>query len=374
MPCPPVPSIVRRSAYVLLAISTAVSAFAGDSTGSESGRGFVGAPFAKYAPETGFAGGAVGLYYFRPGGDTGSAARPSSVSGGVTYTQKKQISTGVDYDFYFGGGLYHWSGGFDYKKIPFDFYGVGNGSPKDPVDNYTPLWRGGDAEFTRNLARTDEGEGLNAGIAAEIRDDRILASDPGGSIAAGSVPGSRGGLSSGAGFVAMYDTRDNIFSSRTGEYVKLKAMLYGHASGSSFNFNRYDLDARKFFPVFGSHTVALQGLVELVRGVEPFYTMAELGGDVNTRGYFQGRFRDNDMAVVQAEYRLPLFWRFAFATFVSAGEVAGTLDRFTTPGIKYSAGAGIRFIVVEDERLGVRLDFGSGRDSSELYFSILEAF
>jgi outer membrane protein assembly factor BamA len=364
--------LARCVTIALLALSAAGPLFGEDTT--KSGTGWVGAPFAKYSPETGFAAGAVGLYYVRLGTDTGSLSRPSSISGGVTYTQKKQISTGVDYDFYFGGGLYHWSGGFDYKKIPFDFYGVGNGSPKDPVDNYTPLWRGGDAEFTRNFARTDEGEGLNAGVAAEIRDDRILASDPGGSIASGSVPGARGGLSSGVGIVAMYDTRDNIFSSRTGEYVKLKSMFYGNATGSTFKFNRYDIDVRKFFPVFDSHTIALQGLVELVRGAEPFYTMAQLGGDVNTRGYFQGRFRDNDMAVLQAEYRLPLFWRFGLAAFAAAGEVAGTLDGFKASGVKYSAGAGIRFLVVQDERLGVRLDFGTGRDSSELYFSILEAF
>ncbi len=349
-------------------------AFAGDTTRSGPADGFVGAPFAKYAPETGFAGGAVGLYYFRIGADTGALARPSSASGGVTYTQKKQISTGVDYDFYFAGGTYHWSGGFDYKRIPFDFYGVGNGSPRDPVDNYTPLWRGGDAEITRNFERTTEGDGLDAGVAVEIRDDRILASDPGGAIAAGTVPGARGGLSSGAGIVAMYDTRDNIFSTRTGAYLKFKSMFYGRETGSTFMFNRYDIDARDFIPVFGSHTIALQGLVELVRGNEPFYTMAQLGGDVNTRGYFQGRFRDNDMAVLQAEYRLPLFWRLALAAFAAAGEVAGTTNNFTAAGVKYSAGAGIRFLVVQDERLGVRLDLGAGKDSSEVYFSILEAF
>jgi outer membrane protein assembly factor BamA len=372
----------RNALYVLgLTVTSAFStlpfaaqASPGDTTKSESGYGFVGAPFAKYSPETGFAGGAVGLYYFRLGTDTTGAARPSNVSGGITYTQKKQISTGIDYDFYFSGGLYHWSGGFDYKRIPFDFYGVGDANPKDPMDNYTPLWRGGDAEFTRNFVHTADGEGLNAGVAAEIRDDRILSSSPGGSIALGSVPGARGGLSSGGGIVAMYDTRDNIFSTHTGIYAKFKSMLYGHATGSSFAFNRYDIDLRKFIPVFETHTIALQALVELVRGTEPFYTMAQLGGDVNTRGYFQGRFRDNDMAVLQAEYRLPLFWRFGFAAFGSAGEVAGSLDRFNMSGVKYSIGAGIRFLVVQGERLGVRLDFGAGSDSSEVYFSILEAF
>jgi len=54
--------------------------------------------------------------------------------------------------------------------------------------------------------------------------------------------------------------------------------------------------------------------------------------------------------------------------------VAGTLDEFEASGVIYSVGAGIRFLVVPDERLGVRLDYGAGRESSEVYFSILEAF
>ena len=334
------PRAARARSFALFALSLSFTAAArpDDSTDARSGSGFVGAPFAKYSPETGFAGGIVGLYFFRLGGDTTSDARPSSVSGGVTYTQKKQISTGIDYDFYFSGGLFHWSGGFDYKRIPFDFYGVGNRSPKAPVDTYTPLWRGGDFEVTRNLVRTAEGEGMNVGVAGEIRDDRMLSSNPGGPLSAGTIPGSRGGLSSGFGFLLMQDTRDNTFSTLSGDYVKFKAMYYGNASGSSFKFNRYDIDVRKFITLGGKHTLALQGLVELVKGAEPFYTMAGLGGDVNTRGYFQGRFRDNDMLVLQAEYRVPLIWRFAFAAFGSAGEVAGSTGGFTTGGVKVSAG------------------------------------
>lgn len=339
-------------------------------------QGVVGAPYVKYSPETGLAGGVVALYYLHISTDSakGSEDRPSSISGGATYTQKKQISTGIDYDFYFADGIYHLSGGFDYKRIPYDFYGVGNRNPTDPIDSYTPLWRGGDAEFTRNFLRTPFGEGLNAGIGMEFRWDDILSSMQGKILQVAKVPGSKGGLSAGMGLVLNYDTRDNIFSSREGEFCDFKATFYGRAIGGSFSFNRYTLDLRKFIPVSDTHTIALQTVLVLVKGEEPFYTMAQLGGDNNLRGYFQGRQRDNDMSVVQAEYRLPLFWRFGLALFADAGEVAGAVDEVTLPGIHYSAGVGIRFVVIPEERLGVRLDFGIGSDSSELYFSILEAF
>ena len=365
----------------LLLLAASGAASAQTETGSSDSstgprRGVVGAPFVKYAPETGLAGGVVALYYFHLTSDSadGSADRPSSISGGATYTQKKQISTGIDYDFYFASGVYHLSGGFDYKKIPFDFYGVGNRNPTDPVDSYTPLWRGGDAEFTRNFLRTSLGEGLNAGIGMEFRWDDILSSLQGKVLQSGTVAGSKGGLSAGIGMVLNLDTRDNIYSTHEGEFCDFKATFYGRAIGGSFNFNRYTLDLRKFIPLSDTHTIAFQTLEVLVKGVEPFYTMAELGGDSNLRGYFQGRQRNIDMSVLQAEYRLPLLWRFGLALFADAGEVAGALDAFRFSGIHYSAGAGIRFVVIPEEHLGVRLDYGIGSDSSELYFSILEAF
>jgi outer membrane protein assembly factor BamA len=342
---------------------------------TDSGTGGVGAPYLKYAPETRIAGGVVGIYFFHLRGDSGAtASRPSSVSGGGSYTQKHQFSTGIDYDFYFAHDIYHWSGGFDYKRIPFDFYGVGNTAPNTPTDSYTPLWRGGDFQVTRNFERTTDGEGLNIGVGGQVRSDKILSSNPGGPLQTGNIPGAKGGLSSGLGLVVNYDTRDNIYATWKGEYVAFLAFVYDKLLGSDFNFVRYALDLRKFFPVFGTHTIAVQALLTLANGLEPFYTLAGLGGDVNMRGYYQNRYQANDMFVLQADYRIPIYWRFSGAVFAGMGEVAGTVPQFSLPGFKYSYGAGIRFAVIPDERLNVRLDYGFGSDSQELYFSILEAF
>src|SRR5579872_7484952 len=132
-------------------------------------------------------------------------------------------------------------------------------------------------------------------------------------------------------------------------------MLYSHMFGSAFDFTRLTLDIRDFVPVYSTHTIALQGLFTLVNGIEPFYTMAQLGGEDNMRGIFQGRFRENDMLVLQGEYRMPVFWKFGLVGFADIGEVANTLSAFTYPGIKWTAGAGIRFLFSESERVTVRL-------------------
>jgi outer membrane protein assembly factor BamA len=345
-------------------------------TVATSAQGGVGTPFLKYSPETGIAGGIVGIYYFhlsKPNG-TGELGRPSSLSAGFTVTAKNQFATGLDYDFYLSQDVLHITGGFDYKRYPFDFYGVGDHSPRDPTDNYTPLWRGGDIEVTTTLEKTEQGEGLGVGGEVEIRSDKVVASNDGGPIKIGDVPGAAGGLSSGVGLIVNYDTRDNIYSTLHGSYAAFNGMFYSRAFGSTFKFSRYTLDVRNFTSVFTTHTFAVQGLFVLANGLEPFYTMAGLGGEVNMRGYYEGRFRDNDMAVVQLEYRLPVWWRFGLVAFGDVGQVGRTTDDFTWNGFKYSFGAGLRVLLIEDQRLGVRLDYGIGNDSSELYFSILEAF
>jgi hypothetical protein len=151
-------------------------------------------------------------------------------------------------------------------------------------------------------------------------------------------------------------------------------MVYSKHFGGSFDFTRVTIDARDFIPAFTTHTLALQGLLTLVSGIEPFYTMAGLGGEVVMRGFFEGRFRDNDMAVLQAEYRMPVYWRFGAVGFADIGEVAHSAGDFNLSGIKWTVGAGIRFIVSEAEHVVVRLDYGIGSDSSELYLFVNEAF
>jgi hypothetical protein len=60
--------------------------------------------------------------------------------------------------------------------------------------------------------------------------------------------------------------------------------------------------------------------------------------------------------------------------FADAGEVAHTAGEFTTAGIHFTFGPGIRLMIIPKQHLDVRLDYGISSDSHELYFSVLEAF
>ena len=120
--------------------------------------------------------------------------------------------------------------------------------------------------------------------------------------------------------------------------------------------------------------MALQAYGYFTEGNVPWSEMGALGSDVIMRGYYSGRYRDKNYIAAQAEYRVPLNKVSGFVFFAGFGEVAHTLNAFTVQGLKPDAGLGYRFTVDRRERLNIRLDYGIGRNTTNFYFTIAEAF
>jgi hypothetical protein len=92
------------------------------------------------------------------------------------------------------------------------------------------------------------------------------------------------------------------------------------------------------------------------------------------RGFYEGRYRDHDLVVVQAEHRLPLWRRFGWAGFAGLGDVASKISQFRSRDVKASAGFGLRYMLIPEEKMNLRLDFGFGKNTSGFYVTITEAF
>ena len=92
------------------------------------------------------------------------------------------------------------------------------------------------------------------------------------------------------------------------------------------------------------------------------------------RGYFEGRYRDKIYLTAQMEYKTLLFWKIGFVIFGGMGDVASEFDHFKMKNAKYSYGFGLRYAFDFDERLTIRADFGFGKNTSGVYFSMQEAF
>ena len=91
------------------------------------------------------------------------------------------------------------------------------------------------------------------------------------------------------------------------------------------------------------------------------------------RGYYRGRYRDNNMYSVQAEYRIPVYWRFGLDIFAGFGDVGPNII-FDLKTTKPSYGVGLRFSVDKKEKINIRFDYARGKDSQAFYISFGEAF
>lgn len=104
----------------------------------------------------------------------------------------------------------------------------------------------------------------------------------------------------------------------------------------------------------------------------PWPMLARMGGGQRMRGYYQGRYTDNDMITVQVELRQRIWRRIGCAVWGGAGNVFPSLSRFDWSQTLPNYGAGLRWEL--KKRVNVRLDYGFGKKTSGFLLNINEAF
>lgn len=336
-----------------------------------SSYGGLAVPAVYFSPETKLAAGIAGFGYFRLPGET-LDDRPSNVSGDFIYTVNKQLLLQISPTIYLSHGKFLIESEVSYERLFDRFWGIGPETKPtaDEAFNYT-LFRG-KIGFSRQLAPY-----AYFGLQAHAEEITITELDkPGGQLATNPLVLGRGGsLVTGLGFRFVYDSRDNYFSTRKGTFAAVRGMFYGQALGGTHSYSLFTVDVRKYFPLWFGHTLAVQGYAASSYWDVPFSHLPVLGGQFRMRGYFEGRFRDKDAVMAQAEYRFPIVWRFGGVGFASAGMVAPSLLDFNPKNIKGAAGGGLRFMFDRDERLNGRFDVAvSNEGEPNFYIQINEAF
>ena len=320
-------------------------------------------PYVSYTPATKIsAGGAAG--YYLP--DTPYQS-PSSVELSLTVTQRRQVTAAIDPELYLNQGRWRVDGTLRGSKYPSSFHGVGGDTPSTAEEDYTERYGTFDLTVQRRLRPN-----LYVGPRTFVRTSAISPADEDGVVANERVPGADGGFTAGIGAVARWDARNSLYYPRTGTYAEVAGTWYSTLWRSDHTYAHLKTDLRGYRPV-GPGVVAAQAYAETVVGEAPFLLLPLLGGSDRMRGYQKGRFRDDMLWSVQAEYRFPLFWRLKGTVFASAGEVAPRIGPTLFKQVETAAGVGGRFRLTEDGIHG-RLDLAYGRTGFEVYMSLGEAF
>ena len=328
----------------------------------------IGLPIILYSPDTKFGGGAGGLLTFNFKSDS-LGARRSSVTVGAVYTQLNQLLLYFPFQLFPHNQAYWLSGEISYYRYVYNYFGIGNNVPLDYLEKYEAAY----PRIRINAVKKIK-PNLFVGLRYAFDDFTFTHIDSGGILEKRQVTGSTGGRVSGIGAQLNYDTRDALFFPHNGSVVEAYLYGEGQATGSDFSYQRLSVDVSQYFPIGKNSVLAINGIAVLSFGDVPFHQMPVIGGTKRLRGYYEGKYRDNHLLVLQSEFRFPLYKRFGGVVFGGFGEVTDKISRLSFENVRYNFGGGLRFTLDKAQHINIRADYGIGYKSSGFYLTIGEAF
>ncbi|MFC1629129.1 BamA/TamA family outer membrane protein [Gemmatimonadota bacterium] len=353
---------------VVMGTSPVLSQSAGRADEEVKRSGIIYFPIMFSTPETGFAFGSSAGLFVRPAGAT-AETRPTMVNLLGIYTAKKQLISQIGTDAYLQDGKYHVIASFEFKKFPDTFWGIGNDLSVDADESFTSRRGLLSLDIQRRIR-----PGLNIGLQYVFARSTVIEIEPGGLLDSGDIRGATGSTISGAGLIVNLDTRNHIYYPTEGRWYQFSMRFYGDELGSEYRYSRYNLDLREYIPIGSDQILACQAYGLFIPGNPPFESLARLGGERVMRGIYTGRYADQNMLTFQAEYRKQVWRRIGMVAFAGAGDVARRINDFRVSEFKFSAGFGIRFSLIPDEKMNLRLDWAWGKATSGMYITVMEAF
>jgi hypothetical protein len=147
---------------------------------------------------------------------------------------------------------------------------------------------------------------------------------------------------------AAFDWRDNPSYPHSGGRYEVIATQFDDRDLGQFDFYRVNVHLQHYIPLPSRYRVlafrAIGAFTTADSGqAVPFYLQPTLGGHRDLRGFREGRFRDNNTALLGAEYRWQAWWALDGAFFIDAGTVAPSRRDLSLRDMEVSYGVGFRF-------------------------------
>lgn len=321
-------------------------------------------PLAFFLPETGFAFGGAGILVFNVGDQ--KAFRKSQISLGAAYTLKNQLLIFVPYELYLKQKLKIY-GEIGYYRYIYNYFGIGIDSRESDLETYS-------ANFPRivNTVSYRLNEKYFLGIQNKLDVFEIV--QAGELLSDASPTGIEGGILSSIGVSLSYDDRDDIFYPTKGAFIEFVAETAGRHTFSTFDYSLFQLDARYFRSLVKNHIVGVNLYTGSQLGNSPFFNYFFMSSGKRGRGYNDRRFTDKNIALLQAEYRYPIYKRLTGTAFTSVGTVSATYGGLVNSTKKVSYGAGLRYQMSKKQKSNLRLDVARGDEGFQFYITIGEAF
>jgi len=177
----------------------------------------------------------------------------------------------------------------------------------------------------------------------------------------------------GLGLSIQYDSRDFVPNPKHGVYLFLRQMMYPEIFGDTGRtIWRTTFIADYYQKVWNGGTLAFDLYGQISSNNLPWSLREELGGSNRMRGYYLGRYIDNNIASAQVELRQHIAGRFGCATWIGTGTVFPTIKEFDVTKILPNYGLGLHFEIKHN--MNARVDFGLGKETGGFVFGATAAF
>ena len=325
-------------------------------------------PTLAYSPETSWEIGvsAVLLYYAKR--DTSN--RLSEVSGFSFFTLESQYGAFFEHALYSNKDKWFGLGKIKIQSYPLAYYGIGT----NIAGNELAIANANSLLIRERLLRKIKGNWylgmeLDYERLSKVNFDWIDNNRP-----KGFILGEDGYSNLGLGLGLVYDSRHNVLNVRHGFLSEIGYLFYHPVWGSTNKLNTLFIDNRAFFEYRKRNVWAMQMIGQFSQGEVPFNQLSMIGGETMMRGYYLGKYRDNNMVALQIEHRwLPFKFskRIGGAVFSGIGSVSPNLH---FDKLLWSVGGGLRVLLFPKRDVYTRLDVGFNPDGYGVYLFIGEAF
>ena len=179
----------------------------------------------------------------------------------------------------------------------------------------------------------------------------------------------------GVGASLVYDTRDFIPNPSRGFYIMLRELVYPKPLGNAGqNIFATTFIADYFQRMWKGSVLAVDLYGQYNSGTNvPWPLRAELGaGGSRMRGYYGGRYIDNNMMTAQLELRQNIYKRIGAVAWVGCGTVFPSFKELQASDVLINYGVGLR--IEFKHNVNLRIDAGFGKETFAIVFNMAEAF
>jgi hypothetical protein len=310
-------------------------------------------PAFGYTPETKSYIGAVTLFTFNTYSDT--LTRTSIAKLKFTYTWNKQSILESEWNYFFKEEKWLLKGKLQVSEYPDLYYGIGINTPVTNELLFNSNRFNTELYFLKKIYTK-----LFAGVSMRYVDYSNISYNGTTQL----YPELHSNAVAGLGVVLLKDSRNSVLSATKGVYAHM-GVEYDVANE---NYFKAIVDLRKYNTITDRLVLANRLLNNFIFGRPPFYDYSIIGGDNYVRGYYYGRYRDNNLFLLQSEVRLSVIRRWGLAAFGGVSSAYDNLRLINGSDIKYNYGMGLRFMIDRKEKTNLRLDYGIGENGSHGFY------